>query len=490
MKKNKKAIMILGKIISFILLVCFILFTYTLIKLDVLPIKFLTIVLVVFGILVLKNIFILCTVKFKKKLKITNIIFSIIKIAIFILGFIYLNNTYNFIDNLKQVNYITEEYYVLVNNESNYKDINDIAGKEIYTFNEQIEIYNMALDKLNKVSNTGIKESSSIQSMCQELMDNEIDAVMLSSIHKVTVDEELEGFKNSVKAIYTIKVKYEKKDTAIAHPDINVSQQPFVVYISGSDSYGNISARSRSDVNMLVTVNPIAHEVLLTSIPRDYYVQLHNTSGYKDKLTHAGMYGIDMSVNTISDFLDINIDYYFKVNFSTLVKLVDAIGNVDVYSDRQFVPWTNDKLLIKKGFNNMNGEMAIAFARERKTYREGDRHRIQNQQDVLSAIVKKVSTSTVLLTRYLTILNNLSSTFDTNFTKVDITGLAKLQIDDMPDWTIKTYNLNGTDSNDYTYSCGNQKLYVMIPDEKTIDNANKYIIGMRKGKTFSELGIN
>ena len=138
----------------------------------------------------------------------------------------------------------------------------------------------------------------------------------------------------------------------------------------------------------------------------------------------------------------------------------------------------------------MKGEMAIAFARERKSDKEGDRHRIQNQQDVLSAIVKKVSSSTVLLTKYSTLLDSLSSCFDTNFGKNEITKLVKLQINDMPNWSIKTYNLNGSDSHNVTYSGGTQELYVMNPDINTVNLASKYINGIKSGKTFIELGIN
>lgn len=352
-----------------------------------------------------------------------------------------------------------------------------------------MDIYNKAIEELNKLVSINIVESDSVQTMGENLMANKVDSILLSSVHKTTLDEDLEGFRDSVKVLKTLKVKVKTESGGITHPDIDISEHPFVVFISGSDSYGNIAARSRSDVNMIATVNPNTHEVLLTSIPRDYYVQLHNTTGYKDKLTHAGMYGVNMSINTISDFMGIDIDYYFKVNFSTLVKLIDAIGGVDVYSDKQFVPWTNRRLVIKKGVNHMNGEMAIAFARERKTYLEGDRHRIQNQQDVLSAIVKKVSNSTVLINKYSTILNSISSTFDTNVDGKDIQKFAKLQIDEMPSWTIKNYNLNGSDSSDYTYSCGKQKLYVMIPDDETVTTASKYINGMKEGKTFAELGI-
>ena len=240
---------------------------------------------------------------------------------------------------------------------------------------------------------------------------------------------------------------------------------------------------------MLVTVNTKNHEILLTSIPRDYYVQLHDTTGYKDKLTHAGIYGINMSVNTIQDFLDINIDYYVRVNFSTLIDVVDIIGGIDVYSDKGFIPWTNTKLYIPEGNVHMNGAMALAFARERYTYQEGDRHRVQNQQDVITAIIKKVTSSTTILTKYTTLLDELSNSFETNIKTSTITTLMKHQLDKMPSWTIKNYSLNGSDSYDYTYSAGMQKLYVMIPDKETVAKAKEYIDGMENGKTLKELGL-
>ena len=196
-----------------------------------------------------------------------------------------------------------------------------------------------------------------------------------------------------------------------------------------------------------------------------------------------------MSVNTIQDFLDINIDYYVRVNFSTLVNVVDVIGGIDIYSDKGFTPWTNKGLYIPEGNVHMNGAMALAFARERYTYQEGDRHRVQNQQDVITAIIKKVTSSTTILTKYTTLLDELSNSFETNIKTSTITTLMKHQLDKMPSWTIKNYSLNGSDSYDYTYSAGMQKLYVMIPDKETVAKAKEYIDGMENGKTLKELGL-
>ena len=197
--------------------------------------------------------------------------------------------------------------------------------------------------------------------------------------------------------------------------NITISKDSFALYISGIDQWGSVSTvRGRSDVNIVAIVNPKIHKVLLINTPRDYYVQLHGKTGLKDKLTHAGVYGIDMSLNTLEDLYDINIDYYLRVNFDTLVKLVDVIGGIEVYSDKTFISSHQRDWKIKEGMNKMDGKQALAYSRERYAYKEGDRHRGKNQQDVITAIIKKASSSKVILTKYNSILDTLEGSFQTN----------------------------------------------------------------------------
>ena len=226
---------------------------------------------------------------------------------------------------------------------------------------------------------------------------------------------------------------------------------------------------------MIMTVNPNTGKMLLTSIPRDYYVQLHGTTGRKDKLTHSGTYGINMTTQTVEDLLGIDINYYIRVNFTTLIKLVDKLGGIDVYSDKGFTPWTNTAIYIPKGNVHMNGEMALAFARERHAYTEGDRHRVQNQQDVLEAVFKKLTKTSTLVSSYTGILDTLDGSFETNMSKDTITSLAKFQINKMPSWNIEKISVNGSDSSNYTYSYPGQKLYVMEPDMQTVTEASNKI---------------
>ena len=212
--------------------------------------------------------------------------------------------------------------------------------------------------------------------------------------------------------------------------------------------------------------------MLLVSIPRDYYVQLHGTTGLKDKLTHAGIYSIDMSMNTINDLLNTKIDYFVRINFSTLTKSIDLLDGVDVYSDKTFVPYTNKNITINEGVNHMNGEMALAFARERYSYSTGDRHRGQNQQAIITAMIKKL-TSAGYVTKYKDILESLDGSFETSMRYEEMTELFKAQIEKRIDWNVESISLDGTGSMEPTYSMGNRRLYVMVPNQATINNAKE-----------------
>ena len=488
-KQKVKKMKLIGLITSFFLVISSIIFYIFVIGADVLPFKYLAPLITICVIFVLLFVNVMLRRKFRIWLKCFCIFLSIVLIIIFIGACVYINKTYSFLDKIQARDMVTENYYVMILNDSKYSSLKDLEGKKVGTYDEKLEIYNNAIDILKKEVSVELVNYDSVDTMAHDLIGEEIDAIILSTYHKDIVTESLTGFSSSCKVLDTIESKV-KNTSIIEHKDIDVTNETFTIYISGIDQYGDISLRSRSDVNMLVTINPKNYEILLTSIPRDYYVKLHDTTGYRDKLTHAGIYGVDMSLYTIEDLLDIDIDYYFRINFSTLVDVVDTIGGIDVYSDQGFTPLNYKHLYIEKGMNHMDGEMALAFARERYAYSTGDRHRVQNQQDVLTAIINKITKSTTLLTKYSTLLEQLSSSFETNINfKKTIAPLVKLQLDKMPNWTIKKYSLNGSDAMDYTYSTGSQKLYVMIPDDETVDKASSYIKGMEDNKSFAELNI-
>lgn len=256
---------------------------------------------------------------------------------------------------------------------------------------------------------------------------------------------------------------------------VQVISEPFNVLITGIDTNGTIDTEGRSDVTMIATVNPIKGEVLLTSIPRDYYVRMPNYDYEGDKLTHTGFYGTETTIGAVEDLLGITINYYVKINFSTVKEFINAIGGVDVYSEYEFNPVKMKSWTVKKGVNHMNGEQALAFARERKAFLTGDNQRIKNQQAVMEALIKKATSGVTMLFKYNRILNSLGDYMEMNFSSSEIRGLAKYQIAKNIDWSIKKNTLTGHDSSQTTYSTGSENVYVMTQDEDSINEAKTKI---------------
>lgn len=396
-----------------------------------------------------------------------GIILSIIIIIINTIIIVANNEANNLLNKITNTNKITYNYSLIVLKENNYNNIKDLNNKTIGTYyNDTDTNYNKALTKLNDKLTYKEQKEDNIINIINSLYKKEIDGIFIASSYIDIIKESDKTFENKTKIIDTIKVKVKSKEKV----KTTNKGEPFTLYISGIDTYGEISSVSRSDVNIIATINPKTGKILLTHIPRDYYVQLRDTYGYKDKLTHAGVYGIDKSINTIEDLLNINIDYYTRINFNSLISLIDKIGGIDVYSEIAFTPHTNKKVYINQGINHLNGEQALAFSRERYAYIEGDRHRGQNQEIVIEAIIKKLTTSNDIKT-FKILLNELDKILQTNMDKTTINNLINNQIDTSTTWTVESYNLNGFDASEYTYSYPNQKLYVMIPDETTIEEA-------------------
>lgn len=469
-KQNKKiqsisiVIFILYLLISFITLG---IVTY----LNVLPFKYISILLLIYVIFTLLFGLFIVKKNIKSGFKIFMDIILCIFIMIYSFGLVYLNKTLNFMEKIKSKGYQTEEYYILVLKNSNYENLSDIENKELAIYNGD-ENYNKALEDIKKKINLQEKKYDNYADAVNAVMNKKVTSVLISSAYKSILEEQIDQFNEKLKILDTTTIKVKSE---IQTDNIDVTKQSFNVYISGIDIYGDISLVSRSDVNMIATVNPNTHQVLLTSIPRDYYVRLHNTTGYKDKLTHAGLYGINMSITTIEDLFDIDIDYYVRVNFTTLVNLVDAIGGIDITSDKAFTSYTNKSCTYQKGKNHLDGKCALAFSRERYAYSEGDRHRVQNQQTVITAILNKALSSSTLVKKYTSILQSMGDSFQTNIPQDKIYALVNMQLDSMPKWNITSISVNGKDSSNYTYSYSSGKLYVMEPDMSTVALATSKI---------------
>ncbi|MDD4200147.1 MAG: LCP family protein [Eubacteriales bacterium] len=254
-----------------------------------------------------------------------------------------------------------------------------------------------------------------------------------------------------------------------------VTGQPFNVYISGVDFWGDIEEVSRSDVNMIVTVNPNTRQILLTSIPRDAYITLH-TYQQPDKLTHTGVYGIDETTSTVEDWLGIKIDYYVRANFNMAMALVNAMDGVDVYSDYDFKS-SISKYKYKKGWNYLTGKQALYFARERKSFKDSDQQRIKNQQRVVKAMIRKLTTSKTLLTNYTDLLDAVEGYMQTDMSQKEITSMIKLQLNDMSrKWKIDSIAISGEETMMGTYSMGMERpLTVNITDKESEKRATTLI---------------
>ena len=286
--------------------------------------------------------------------------------------------------------------------------------------------------------------------------------------------EEIEEFtEENTRILDTIDIEAKKETTTTKNTkkNVNVTEDAFSVYISGIDTSGSISNVSRSDVNMVMTVNPKTKKILLTSIPRDYHVPLASFGAY-DKLTHSGIYGVDETVATVENLLDNDIHYYVKVNFTTVTKLVDALGGITVYSEYDFSAGGHS---FSVGENYLDGAAALAFARERYSFSSGDNQRVRNQQAVISGIIRKVTGSSAILTQYNSLLAALEDNLETNLSAKEITSLVKMQLSDMSSWNIEQQSLTGSGNYTTVYSMPSTTVYVMEPDQSSVESAKARI---------------
>ena len=265
-------------------------------------------------------------------------------------------------------------------------------------------------------------------------------------------------------------------DLEVAPNAAKVAEEPFIVYLSGSDTrnYSEIPEKGLSDVNMVVAVDPVNHKMLMINTPRDYYVALYGDSNKMDKLTHAGNFGVECSMQTLEALYDIEFNYYAKINFKSVVDIVDALGGIKVNSELAF---SSRHSLSEKtysfvvGENELNGDAALAFVRERESFAAGDRQRGKNQQLVISAIVDKAISPAILnISKFKEVLSAVTSNTKTNISSDAITALFRMQLADMSGWDIQSISVDGTGSSRSTYTVSS-RVYVMIPDEETVNEA-------------------
>lgn len=414
--------------------------------------------------------------KKRRKLKNKKLVLQIISIffsMILAIGSALAREGLDTIANISNAAYQTQVVSVVVKNESSYEKIADLDAKTIGVV-EKLDSENTekALNEIENVEKVSIDAEyfASAGEVADALIVGEVDAVMFNEAYRGLIEDVNENFTSNTRIIYQYEIQEELE---MKTPEIDISYEPFNVYISGIDTYGPVSSVSRSDVNMIVTVNPKTKKILMTSIPRDYYVELASF-GALDKLTHAGIYGVEESMMTLENLFGIEIDYYARVNFTSLVTMVDALGGVTVDNPQEFESYHTHEFY-PKGRIEMDGKTALEFVRERYGLEGGDNDRVKNQQRVLAAMIDK-AISPAIIKNYSSILNAVSDSVMTNMSSEDIQKLIQMQLNDMSPWEIEQISVIGTGSKSTNcYSAPGYNLYVMEPNYESVQIASDKI---------------
>lgn len=492
MKNESKVSKVLSILLSFVLVISSFYLLYQVIRLNVLPSKFLFPLTI--GVVVLDAIFILLLIYFSKNVvsKIVCIVLTLfICVASCMCGY-YISKTQNVLSSITNVaKHAKNTVSVVVKESSSIKNKSQLNGVSVGSLrlNEQ-----GSKKVLKELSNEGIvlnqTEYDSMTALLEAFYNGEVDSIIIneSSRSQILDMEAYSNFDSNTRVVYQTSYKVKNNDSATSVSDI--TSKPFNVLISGSDTRGGFDENGRSDVIMIATVNPKTHTILLTSVPRDFYVTTACDAGdgcmqgALDKITHTGIHGTNTTKRTVEQLLGIEINYTFKVGFDTVTKLVDTLGGVDVYVEPGYAVH-NEYINVKEGVNHLYGEEALEYARERYAYAEGDRQRTKNQQQVLMGIVKEATKPSVI-TNYAAIMDTMANTFSTTMSNAEITDLIKYQLNNNPTWKMEQYMVDGTGD---TLMCAElgDAASVMVPDQSTVKMAKDKINAVLAGKSSEDV---
>lgn len=494
-EENKKSIgfMIFAIILSVILVIFTGGLVYQIFKLQILPDNILIPIILV--LILLTMIFVLL-INFSTHGLVSKILCSLMVVvlsAVYGLGNYYLYSTNTTLETVTdQGNKAKNTVSVVVLNSSGLENVNSLEGSKLgvlKTIGNEATKKSLTDLKKNNVTYTK-KTYDNMLGMLKALYDGEVDAIVLNEAYRSNVCdlEDYANFNNDTKVIH--KTVYYTKENSSSLAVSDITSKPFNILISGNDSFGSLDENSRSDVDMLVTINPVTSTILLTSIPRDSYVkEVCNdyacNYGVYDKLTHTGIYGVDTTKDTIENLLDIDINYVYRVNFTSMIDIVDALGGVDVTVPKGMAVskfYTNSNLEgVHEGENHLDGKRALAYSRERKAYLDGDLQRARNQQQVLQAMFKK-ATSPEIIKNYTSLLKALIGAFDTNMTTKEITSFIKYQIQAKPSWKFEQFVLKGDNDLKMSAELGSEVSVVILYDSY-INIAHDKIQAVLDGKS-------
>ena len=482
-----------GKILAILQFILSVVFMGLIFKLDVLPTKYFIAASIILILLAL----ICFLLQFRKHAHWAGKIISFIVILVMIFGSVYVAKTIYTLSSVTKVKaYQTDKIVIAVLADDPAESLGDAKDYKfgIMAGNDRSKV-DLAITQMNNSLDSEIDtvEYSSYSEQVQALYDGKIDAMIYNQALDELIEEKNPGFLEKVRIIDNFNVETEVYMEDI--PDLPITKEPFVVFLSGMDVYGELEQTSRSDVNIMACVNPTTKQVLLVSVPRDAYVEIPGiTYGEKDKLTHAGMYGIQYSIASMEEIFDLDIRYYVRINFTSLIMMVDALGGIDVESDYAFSTYykqydadtdTWSYYEYDRGINHLDGVHALAFARERMNAAGGDYQRAKNQQKVIAALLEKIK-SPAFLTGYTGLLSSLEGKMDTNFTSQQLASLVKMQLNDGADWNIVSSSVYGISSQEYCASYAGAPLDVEVLDDDSIDAVKEVIDKLMKGQVISE----
>lgn len=431
----------------------------------------------------------------RKRRKVSFTIGTIIAVLIAVLlifAAIYLSMTKSTLDKITGVKTQISGMAVFVRMDDPAQSLQDAKG---YTFGvlESLDRNNTdaTVKELNEELGSDIitVEYTGLTQLADALLNEEIEAIILNHAY-LDVIEEMEGyeeFSSNIRELVSkmieveIPTKPQGTNTPVSDTAVENPEHVYSIYIGGSDTRGALNTIGRNDVNIIITANTKTREMLILSTPRDYFVPLSISGGARDKLTHAGIYGFDVSRETLEMLYDVDIDYTFRVNFTGFEDIVDALGGITVYSEYSF---TGGDYVFSEGNNFMNGSQALAFARERYAFAAGDIQRGKNQMAVIKGVINK-AISPSILANYSTLLSSLDGCFQTDVPYDLMAELVREQLSDGTSWHIVSYNVTGTGDSQIPYSMS-QYAYVMWPDESTVAHAQELMRQVRDGEAISE----
>ncbi len=442
------------------------------VRLELLPFKYLAMLFIVLLLIDFMMYFLLS--KKNYKLRMIGSILSIFLIFFFSVLMYYQNATISFLHQISFLDIETEAYEVIVKNNSSYGSIKDLKSISYVDDRKGISKALKEVSKEKQLKETDLEDASKV---IDSLLNNKVDAIIMEQEEANLYLEMIQDFRENYKIIKTISVDVQNERIM---KDIKMTSTPFSVYLTGIDTYGKLNKVSRSDVNIVMTVNPKTAKILLISIPRDYYVQISGTTGLKDKLTHAGLKGVDVSMKTIENILETEIPYYVKINFTSLIDIVDSLEGIDVDNPFEFTAYYQEEdgkyvyYKFLEGQNHLDGKKALAYVRERYGLREGDIARARHQHQVIESMTRKLMSPTIL-TKYTDLLNSIEGNFATNISISSIKSLIEMQLEKNMKWEIESIVLTGSESKEKTAAFPDLYSSVIIPDDENISEIIKKI---------------